>query len=95
MALVVPDDLECFDPQTFLAHAVKTLPGYARPLFIRVADAVDVTGNFKNRKLRLQTEGFDPSKIDAPLFFRDAEAGRFIPLDASVHAEILAGTRRL
>ena len=95
MALVVPDDTAGFDPQAFLAHAEKSLPGYARPLFIRVADSMDVTGNFKHRKLRLQNEGFDPTCITDPLFFRDDGAGQFIPLDRDLHSEIMAGTRRL
>ncbi len=95
MALVVPDEVGRFDPQAFLAHAAKKLPRYARPLFIRVAASMDVTGNFKNRKLRLQAEGFDPGNIADPLFLRDDHAGRFIALDRSVHAEIMAGTRKL
>ena len=95
MALIVPDEVAGFDPQTFLVHAAQNLPSYAQPLFIRIADSVEVTGNFKHRKLRLQTEGFDPSGIRDPLFFRDAEAGCFIPLDQSLHTEIVAGTRKL
>jgi len=55
---------------------------------------MDVTGNFKNRKLRLQTEGFDPTGIEDPLFFRDDDAERFVPLDQALYSEILAGTRR-
>ncbi len=98
MALVVPDVSDAatsFDPQALFAHAAKALPGYARPLFLRIAAAMDVTGNFKHRKLRLQAEGFDPSRCDDPLFFRDDAVGRFIPLDPSLYAEIAAGTRRL
>jgi fatty-acyl-CoA synthase len=56
---------------------------------------MDVTGNFKNRKLRLQTEGFDPSGIEDPLFFRDDDAACFVPLDQALYSEIVAGTRRL
>ncbi len=94
MALVVPEDGASFDPQAFLSHAKKNLPVYARPLFIRVASGMDVTGNFKNRKLRLQTEGFDPTGIEDPLFFRDDDAERFVPLDQALYSEIVAGTRR-
>ena len=95
MALVVPEDAARFDPQAFLAHAVKNLPAYARPLFVRVADSMDVTGNFKHSKLRLQAEGFDPGCIGDLLFFRDDDARRFTPLDRSLYSEILAGTRKL
>ena len=63
MALVVPADGAPFDPEGFYAFAARVLPPYARPLFVRVATQVDVTGNFKNRKTRLQAEAFDPARI--------------------------------
>jgi fatty-acyl-CoA synthase len=56
---------------------------------------MDVTGNFKHRKRRLQIEGFDPGRIGEPLFFRDDDAGRFVPLDPGLHSEIMDGTRKL
>ena len=40
-------------------------------------------------------EGFDPSCIADPLFFRDDAAGCFVPLEKSLYAEIIAGTRKL
>jgi len=95
MALVVPGEGTTFDPESFHAHVSRSLPGYARPLFVRVAAAVDVTGNFKNRKSRLQDEGFDPSRTDDALWFRDDDAGRYVPLDAALHAAIASGEKRL
>jgi fatty-acyl-CoA synthase len=95
MALVVPADGAGFDPTSFYAHATATLPAYARPLFVRVADALDVTGNFKNRKVRLQDEGFDPSRVGDPLWFREDEVKRYVPLDARLHDEITSGRRKL
>jgi len=95
MALVVPADGARFDPQSFFAHATKVLPPYARPLFVRVSEQVDVTGNFKNRKTRLQDEAFDPSRVSDALWFRDDAAQRFVPLDAARHADIVAGRERL
>ena len=95
MALVVPAEGLGFDPVSFHAHAARMLPAYARPLFVRVAAAVDVTGNFKNRKSRLQDEGFDPSRTGDALWFRDDEARRYMPLDATLHAAIASGAKRL
>lgn len=95
MALVVPDAAASFDPESFFAHVRKKLPSYARPLFVRVTGHIEVTGNFKHRKLRLQAEGFDPSCIADPLFFRDDGAGCFIPLDPGLYAQLTAGTRKL
>jgi len=95
MAIVVPADGKPFDPAAFHAHATKTLPAYARPVFVRVAEAVDITGNFKNRKVRLQDEGFDPSRVRDPLFVRDDERRTYLPLGTDVYAEITSGRRRL
>jgi fatty-acyl-CoA synthase len=95
MALVVPADGATLDPAAFHAHAVKSLPPYARPLFVRIAPAVDITGNFKNRKVRLQDENFDPSRVSDPLWFRDDERGAYVPLDAALHAEIASGAKKL
>ncbi|HZR82160.1 MAG TPA: long-chain-acyl-CoA synthetase [Candidatus Binatia bacterium] len=95
MALVVPADGAAFDPASFYAHAARTLPAYARPLFVRVADAVDVTGNFKNRKLRLQDEAFDLDRVRDPLWLRDDERATYVPLDRALADEIAAGRRKL
>ena len=95
MALVVPADGASFDPQGFFAHATRVLPAYARPLFVRVAPQVDVTGNFKNRKTRLQSEGFDPARVSDALFFRDDQSAAFVPLERTLHEDITAGRVRV
>ncbi|MDG2307049.1 MAG: long-chain-acyl-CoA synthetase [Candidatus Binatia bacterium] len=96
MALVVVQDGAAFDPQAFYAYATRTLPGYARPLFVRVAERVDATGNFKTRKTGLQSEGFDPQAVrNDPLWFRDDSAGTFVPLQGPLYAEITGGIRKL
>ena len=95
MALVVPKDGAGFDPPAFYAHATRVLPAYARPLFVRVATQLDVTGNFKNRKTRLQDEGFDPARVADALWFRDDARQAFVPLDPALHQDITAGRVRL
>ncbi len=96
MVLVVPGPGKRFDPDAFHAWSQACLPPYARPLFARVARHVDITGNFKNRKIRLQSEGFDPVLVGADgLWFRDDQAGTFVPLGPDLYDEITAGKRRL
>ncbi len=96
MALVVPASGHGFDPAALYTYATEALPRYARPVFVRVAKQVDVTGNFKNRKTRLQSEGFDPSAVgDDALWFRDDGSQTLIPLDRALWAEITAGTRKI
>ncbi len=96
MALVVAASGHGFDPSSFYTHATAALPGYARPVFVRVADQVDVTGNFKNRKGRLQDEGFDPAKVGGDsLWLRDDAREAYVPLDASLWDEITSGAWRV
>ena len=96
MALVVPQESAAFDPAAFYAYAERALPSYARPVFVRLAEQVDVTGNFKNRKSRLQAEGFDPEQA-APdaVWVRDDERRTYRAVDAGIYAEIDAGGLRL
>ena len=47
------------------------LPEYAQPLFLRIKKELDVTGTFKQRKMDLVKEGFDPSRITDDLYFND------------------------
>ena len=39
----------------------KDLPRYARPLFLRIKDELEVTQTFKHKKVNLQKEGFNPN----------------------------------
>jgi fatty-acyl-CoA synthase len=95
MALVVPKDGAALDPHALYEHATRVLPPYARPLFVRIAAEVDVTGNFKNRKTRLQDEGFDPARVADTLWFRDDVRGSYVPLDAALRNDIIAGRVRV
>jgi fatty-acyl-CoA synthase len=71
------------------------LPDYARPLFLRFRPSLDMTGTFKQRKVDLVGEGFDPARVSDPLYFNDAAQKRFAPIDADLHRRIVAGEMRL
>ena len=52
-----------------LANEIKeNLPIYARPIFIRIATNVDITGTFKLRKVDLQREGYDIHKTSDQIY---------------------------
>ena len=75
------------------AHLKARLPAYARPLFLRLAPALAVTETFKQKKQDLLAEGFDPAKIEGPLY---ADLGDgYVPLDAALYARISSGLTRL
>jgi fatty-acyl-CoA synthase len=79
-----------------IARASGTaLPEYARPLFLRIRDHIQATATFKQKKLELARQGFDPDKIADPLYFNDAQARAFVRLDRALYQRIQAGQVRL
>jgi fatty-acyl-CoA synthase len=91
-ALVVEPGL---DFAAFREHICAHLPDYARPLFLRLLPELDVTATFKQKKVDLVKEGFDPARIADPLYFSDAERRTFVPLDAALYARIQGGQVRM
>jgi fatty-acyl-CoA synthase len=84
-----------FKLENLPAHLEKTLPTFARPVFLRFQREIAATSTFKQRKIELQKEGFDPSAIKDPLFVRDAVTGAYAPLTPARYAEITSGTVKL
>ncbi|KGL73489.1 Very long-chain acyl-CoA synthetase, partial [Tinamus guttatus] len=78
-----------FQGESFYAQAKESLPSYAVPLFVRIQEALEITGTFKQRKSNLIKEGFDPNVIKEPLFFLDETKKTYVPLSPAVYADIL------
>jgi fatty-acyl-CoA synthase len=91
-ALVVNAD---FDLAAFRAEVASRLPPYARPVFLRILATLEATSTFKPRKQDLMQAGFDPSRTTDPLYFDDARAQRYVPVDAALYAAISDGTIRI
>jgi fatty-acyl-CoA synthase len=77
------------------AHLSANLPEYARPLFLRVQPQIEVTGTFKQKKVDLVREGFNPATTGDPIYFNDAQARAFVPLDPALYGKIERGELRL
>jgi fatty-acyl-CoA synthase len=75
-----------------LARALEALPRWARPLFLRLAGAIETTETFKPKRRAYVEQGFDPASMSDPLFVFDGE--RYVPLDADRWAAIQNGTMR-
>jgi len=93
MAALVVDG--ALDLAAFRAHLARRLPSYARPLFLRTSDRIEVTATFKHRKTELVREAFDPAASADPLFFDDPLRQAFVTLDGALHRRIVAGELRL
>jgi citronellyl-CoA synthetase len=76
------------DGAALAAHLDRELPAYAAPLFVRLLGEVETTGTFKYKKTDLKQAGYDPSKVDGPLYVRLPGAASFQPLDGELHAAI-------
>ncbi|MGA0545967.1 long-chain-acyl-CoA synthetase [Brevundimonas sp. VNH65] len=83
-----------FQAKAFHDWAEAQLPAYARPVFVRIAKTLETTGTFKYRKVDLVSEGFDPARVDGPLYVRGGRNG-YQKLTPAIHAQIEAGDLRL
>lgn len=92
MAAVVDPGNELDMPKFALALD-KALPQYARPLFLRVLSAMELTGTFKLMKGQLQRQGFNPDDVPDKLYFR--QGSTYVPLDKHMYSSIVAGDIKL
>ena len=80
-----------FDVATLAQKLAGNLAPYARPVFLRLQPEMEITGTFKQRKVELVKEGFDPNTIRDPIYWLDPATERYEPLDAARYGEIAAG----
>jgi fatty-acyl-CoA synthase len=78
-----------------LRGVLAQLPAYARPVFIRIVRAIEITGTFKLRKQELAQEGYDPHRVSDPIYIADVVNDRYVALDAQRYAQVQSGTLRL
>lgn len=95
MAAVIVRPEHTFDGKKLFNCVVKDLPGYARPLFIRLQEVMEMTSTFKQQKFHLVQSGFDPSCISEPLFVIDYKLDSYISLTETIYQSILTGERKL
>ena len=86
MATIVSN--EELDLAGFRAHLAARLPDYARPLFLRIRNEMEVTPTFKHKKSDLAREGYDPAVVADAIYFNDAKRGAFVRMDDALYAEI-------
>ncbi len=86
---------EGFDIAALAGHLATRLPAYARPVFVRISRELDATETFKQKKVELAREGFDPVGTADPLFMADPKSGGYVALDQPAYEGILDGSIRL
>jgi fatty-acyl-CoA synthase len=91
-ALVVKEGFGLAD---FRDHIGKRLPDYARPVFLRIRHEIDVTATFKQKKIDLAKEGFDPGATTDPIYVNDPTAKAFVRVDQALFERINRGKVRV
>jgi fatty-acyl-CoA synthase len=93
MAAIVPG--ENFDLGRFREYLVGHLTDYARPLFLRILTAIDLTGTFKWKKQDLSREAYDPGAVTDTIYFNDSARQAFVKVDAALYESIRSGKLRI
>jgi len=91
MACLVVSDINTFDLKKFWEFAKEKLPSYARPIFLRIGQEIQITATFKHQKAALRKEGFNPSLVKDALYYSDHEKHCFVPLTKELHEHLNSG----
>ncbi|NXX48614.1 S27A3 protein, partial [Tricholaema leucomelas] len=83
------------DGAALYRHLEQLLPHYARPRFLRLQERLAMTETFKQQKVRLAQEGFDPERVPDPLFLLDEAAKAYVPLGPVLLQGVLDGSFRI
>ena len=85
MALLKVD--EKFDLERLCAQ-LEMLPKFARPLFLRLVTEIETTETFKPKRKAYVDQGFDPGRVNEPLYVFDNQRKLYVALDAERYAAI-------
>ena len=80
-----------FDPNSFAVFVKNNFAVFARPYFVRIRKEKDATTSFKQIKLALQKEGFNPAVVKDPLYFFEPKSLKYIKLTKNVFDDIENG----
>lgn len=89
MASLVSEDNTDLDE--FRKHLNSRLPAYARPIFLRYRNDLDITGTFKYSKTELAHQGYDPACSADDIYFDEPDSQKFVRLDNASYTRIQSG----
>jgi len=87
------DPEESLNMEAFGAGVAKALPSYARPVFVRIIKTMDMTGTYKMKKIDLQKEAFDVTKVSDKIYCLCN--GKYVRVDNELYSKIVSGQMRL
>ena len=80
-----------FDLESFRRDVDAQLPGYARPLILRIVSAITRTGTFKLQTRQLLEQGYNPAEIRDALYFYSNMPHRYVALDDRLYQRLTIG----
>ncbi|XP_037121719.1 long-chain fatty acid transport protein 6 isoform X1 [Syngnathus acus] len=93
-AIVLKHEHKLHGPKLYY-HLVETLPAYAWPWFLRIQPSLDVTETFKQQKVKLVQEGFNPKITKDRMYFLDITQKDYLLLNVSLYEDIVDGKIKL
>ena len=76
-------------------YVAEHLPSFARPIFLRIQSETDTTSTFKQRKVDLVKQGFDPKSTSDPIYFLHPDRESYVRVDPALYDDISRGGIRL
>ncbi|MBN1946851.1 MAG: long-chain-acyl-CoA synthetase [Bradymonadales bacterium] len=94
MAAIKVRSSASLDLEELYDYLTLAMPLYACPALIRLVAELKMTATYKVRVGEYAKEGFDPGRIEDPLFFRDDALQTYRRLDQVAYRRVLAGEIR-
>jgi acyl-CoA synthetase (AMP-forming)/AMP-acid ligase II len=79
---------DTFDVKQLGRFVLDNFPVYQRPYFVRVQQDMRVTGTFKHQKVAYRDEGYDPRRVEDPLYFLDGD--KYVRIDEPLYKRLAA-----
>ena len=92
VAVRLADHVNDLDWDRFATYVNSELPAYARAVFVRIQNDMDVTGTFKMVKGDLRRESYDITAITDPVYVLKPGVNHYEPLDAE-YLEVIGNGR--
>ena len=77
------------DLNSLSTYMNENLPGYARPLFIRILEELPTTTTHKLQKNELREQSFHLEEVKEELLVRDPSTGNYRKLDSDFYDRVM------
>ncbi|MEE8043182.1 MAG: AMP-binding protein, partial [Pseudomonadales bacterium] len=90
MAALLLEDGEALDLQSVSEHVKQGLPHYARPVFLRILQDMQVTGTFKLVKSDLRAQAYHLDQVDGAVYVMKSREDHYTELTQALYDDIIA-----